>query len=671
MTESHNIMQNNSNNINQFHSIFNEPLPPTPSFRPQMPISSRSTSSPNHNSNSNMFIPSTQTTRNHNQQQQHLYDHNQLATTMPTSSSHINNKPNETYDNREEQFNIDTNGSDNNNTTIVGPSDHYGMHHNFNNSDNNNGNNTKTNPTFYQKNFQQSTLAQQKETKVCVIVDSRTPVILTISQPPSRITLQDLKLALPAIDQPNYKYFFKSNDSEFGIVKEEIQDDDSVLPTYKNRVVAWIVTPGRIGDDLASSKMTNRSVTDTCNLTYSNTSYDDNGASSLMTTDIDTTSYFTETDDDSISCSNYSETTCDTFLSQRRNNNHNNNGRSHYYNNHHHQTSSNAFKSNSKSPVHHNYRASQSSPYRHGANSNNHYNSRNNNIENISTSSSSSTTTTSNSSSASQSDATAVHCLNVHLVLTNENFLGLHIYANAINGVDEGIYVDGVTENSAVALDGRIEPGDKLIQVNDINLEELSNEEAVKVLKEAVIKRGPLKLVVAKFVESNNKNDPLDSIVNGRDAIHPIDTAAWVEAHANAITMPIENQDQANSATSSPSFGSHAQDTDCIRPSSANMTRLNSGLRLNKSTTDIKDIIHHMKLPEIGLDIRDREWLKIHIPKAFLGSNLVNWLERNVYGFNNYGEAKKFASRMLKDGFIRDPLSKKSFSSKSYYIFVI
>lgn len=661
MTESQNIIQNNSNNMNQFHhSMFNEPLPPTPSFRP--PIPSASTSSPSNN-NTNMFIPSSPSTSNHNQQ--HYNHHHQVATNPPNSSYGL--EQNQTFDNRE-QFNgtNDTNGlNNNNNLTIVGPSDHYGMHHNFNTSDNNN----RLNSNMYQKSYQQSTLAQQKETKVCVIVDSRTPVILTIPQPPSKLTLQDLKLALPSIDQPNYKYFFKSNDSEFGIVKEEIQDDDSVLPTYKNRVVAWIVTPGRIGDELASSKMTNRSVTDTCNLTYSNTSYDDNGSSSLLTTDIDTTSYFTETDDDSISCSNYSESTCDTFLSQRRNNG--SNARQHYHN--HHQTSSNALKNNSKSsPIHHNYHPSQSSPYRYCANNNSIHNSRNNNLENISTSSSSTTTsTTSNSSSASHSDATAVHCVNVHLVLTNENFLGLHIDPKAINGVDAGIYVDGVTENSVVALDGRIEPNDKLIQVNDINVEELSNEEAVRVLKEAVIRRGPLKLVVAKFVESNNKNNPVDSIVNGRDAIHPIDTAAWVEAHANAITMPMENQDQANSATSSPSFGSHAQDTDCIRPSSANMTRLNSGLRLNKATNDIKDIIHHMKLPDIGLDIKDREWLKIHIPKAFLGSNLVSWLERNVYGFDNNGEAKKFASRMLKDGYIRDPLSKKSFSSKSYYIFVI
>lgn len=478
-------------------------------------------------------------------------------------------------------------------------------------------------------------ISSHEQSKVCVVVDSRTPVIVKIPVPLSRITLADLKLALPAIDNPNYKYFFKANDSEFGVVKEEIQDDDGRLPTYRDRVVAWIVTPGRIGDELTSKS---KSESGTCNLT--GTSYDD-GSSSLMTTDIESTSYFTETDDDCVSCSNYSESTCNTFVSHQKNR--------HY-------------KNNRKSPVHQyyhdNHYQDNHSPYRY-----NSQRDRNGDLDNLSASSSPT------SSSASQSDATAVRCETVHLVLRNDNFLGLHIYANAVNGVDEGIYVDGVTENSAVAQDGRIEPGDKLIQVNEVNLEELSNEEAVRVLKDAVVRRGALKLVVAKFVETN-KNDAIDGIVNPREAIHPIDTAAWV-AHAQAITIP-NSLDQANSATSSPSFGSNAHDTDCIRPASAGITgRLDSALRLNRSTTDVNDIIQHMKIPEIGLDIKDREWLKIQIPKAFLGSDLVTWLERNVYGFINNRDAKKFASRMLKEGYIRDPISKKSFSSKSYYTFVV
>ena len=42
----------------------------------------------------------------------------------------------------------------------------------------------------------------------------------------------------------------------------------------------------------------------------------------------------------------------------------------------------------------------------------------------------------------------------------------------------------------AVAQDGRIEPGDMILQVNDISFEDMSNDDAVRVLREAVTKPG-------------------------------------------------------------------------------------------------------------------------------------------------------------------------------------
>lgn len=623
-----------SQNSNHFNGIHNEPLPPTPTSR-QMTGALLAPDSPLRYITTSLASPHQSPGGAANGQQPSMFQ-------MPSPTTN-NKSNNHTQQQQHEQ--------------IVGPSDHYGVHHQSMNSLSspsylnggrqnyskiiNSNEANQINPTAtVRAEISSAKPSQPKaslETKVCVIVDSRTPVIIKVPVSPARIKLADLKMALPAINQPNYKYFFKSNDSEFGIVKEEIQEDESHLPTYRNRVVAWIVTPGKGDDELASRFRSETS--DTCNITYSNTSYDD-GSSSILTTDLESTSYFTDTDEDSNSCSNYSRTTCDTFISQRRNNRHRADGRST------------------------NQGATRTSPYRY--NGGHHHNG---NHEEISSSSTSSSSTTTQSSNA-YSDATAVQCVTVHLVLTNENFLGLHIYANAVNGVDEGIYVDDVTENSAVALDGRIEPGDKLIQVNDRNLEELTNDEAVKVLKEAVIRRGPLKLVVAKFMDSN-KNDPIAGL---KEAIHPINTAAWV-AHAQAMTMPSnQTQKQSNSATSSPSFGSNAQDTDCIRPASGSAGRLagfNLGLRLSKDKNDLKDIVMHMKMPTIGLDIRDRQWLKITIPGAFLGSDLVKWLERNVQGFGNEYDARKFAIRMLEEGIIQDPLSSNHFSPKSFYTFVI
>ena len=44
--------------------------------------------------------------------------------------------------------------------------------------------------------------------------------------------------------------------------------------------------------------------------------------------------------------------------------------------------------------------------------------------------------------------------------------------------------------SGAVAQDGRIEPGDMILQVNDVSFENMSNDDAVKILREAVMKPG-------------------------------------------------------------------------------------------------------------------------------------------------------------------------------------
>ena len=47
------------------------------------------------------------------------------------------------------------------------------------------------------------------------------------------------------------------------------------------------------------------------------------------------------------------------------------------------------------------------------------------------------------------------------------------------DGGDCGIYVGSIMKGGAVALDGRIEPGDMILQVNDRSFENMSNDDAV------------------------------------------------------------------------------------------------------------------------------------------------------------------------------------------------
>ena len=47
-------------------------------------------------------------------------------------------------------------------------------------------------------------------------------------------------------------------------------------------------------------------------------------------------------------------------------------------------------------------------------------------------------------------------------------------------------------------LDGRINSGDMILQINEIGLENLCKDYAIKVLNEAVQTPGPIKLIIAK-----------------------------------------------------------------------------------------------------------------------------------------------------------------------------
>ena len=62
-------------------------------------------------------------------------------------------------------------------------------------------------------------------------------------------------------------------------------------------------------------------------------------------------------------------------------------------------------------------------------------------------------------------------------------------------------------------------------------------------------------------------------------------------------------------------------------------------------------------------------WLKIKIPSAFLGSDVVDWLYEKVDGFDDRREARKFACQLLKSGLVKHTVNKTTFSEQCYYAF--
>ncbi|XP_072049324.1 dixin-like isoform X2 [Amphiura filiformis] len=65
-----------------------------------------------------------------------------------------------------------------------------------------------------------------------------TPFMTSIPKRLGEVTLRDFKLLFDR--DGNYRYHFKALDPEFGTVKEEVIDDDDILPGWEGKIVGWI-----------------------------------------------------------------------------------------------------------------------------------------------------------------------------------------------------------------------------------------------------------------------------------------------------------------------------------------------------------------------------------------------------------------------------------------------
>ncbi|XP_068137401.1 segment polarity protein dishevelled homolog DVL-3 isoform X1 [Hyperolius riggenbachi] len=491
------------------------------------------------------------------------------------------------------------------------------------------------------------------ETKVIYHLDEQeTPYLVKLPVPSERVTLADFKGVL---NKPNYKFFFKSMDDDFGVVKEEISDDNAKLPCFNGRVVCWLVSAdgsqsdagsvcadnqsdlpppiertGGIGDSRPPSfhpntrgsqeNLDNDTETDSVvsaqrerprrkevsehapriNGTSKMGRRRDTGgyesSSTLMSSELDTTSFIDSDEDDSTSrFSNSTEQSSASRLMRRHKRR----------------------RRKTKTP-----RIERSSSF------------------------------------SSITDSTmSLNIITVTLNMEKYNFLGISIVGQSNERGDGGIYIGSIMKGGAVAADGRIEPGDMLLQVNEINFENMSNDDAVRVLREIVHKPGPITLTVAKCWDPS----PRGCFTLPRsEPIRPIDPAAWV-SHTAAMTGTY------------PAYG--------MSPSMSTITSTSSSITSSIPETerfddfhlsihsDMVTIVKAMSSPESGLEVRDRMWLKITIPNAFIGSDVVDWLYNHVEGFTDRREARKYASNLLKAGYIRHTVNKITFSEQCYYIF--
>ncbi|XP_030638367.1 dixin-A [Chanos chanos] len=82
-------------------------------------------------------------------------------------------------------------------------------------------------------------LNSSASTKVLYFTDrSLTPFMINIPKRLGEVTLRDFKAAMDR--EGNFRYHFKALDPEFGTVKEEVLQDDAVVPGWEGKIVAWV-----------------------------------------------------------------------------------------------------------------------------------------------------------------------------------------------------------------------------------------------------------------------------------------------------------------------------------------------------------------------------------------------------------------------------------------------
>uniref|UniRef100_A0A8C6T4P2 Dishevelled segment polarity protein 3a n=1 Tax=Neogobius melanostomus TaxID=47308 RepID=A0A8C6T4P2_9GOBI len=478
------------------------------------------------------------------------------------------------------------------------------------------------------------------ETKIIYHLDDQeTPYLVKVSVPADRVTLADFKNVLK---KPNYKFYFKSMDDDFGVVKEEISDDNAKLPCFNGRVVSWLVSGDGAHTDAGS-------VADSSE-----------GAPPLERTggigDSRPPSYHGKAVSGRDSLDN--DTEAASVVSQRREKE-----RQRRKHTSEHGGKQNGYSSRVMARGGPEY-DSCSSYMSSELESTSCFDSE----DDDATSRFSSSTEQSSSRlmrrhrrrrrkpKASNMDRVRSFYFNLLLfwitfVSTEKyNFLGISIVGQSNERGDGGIYIGSIMKGGAVAADGRIEPGDMLLQVNDINFENMSNDDAVRVLRDIVHKPGPITLTVAKCWDPN----PRSCFALPRsEPIRPIDPAAWV-SHTAAMTGVY------------PPYG--------MSPSMSTVTSTSSSISSSIPETERFDDFHlsihsdmatvakAMACPESGLEVRDRMWLKITIANSL-------FLYGKYKGFSDRREARKYASNLLKAGYIRHTVNKITFSEQCYYIF--
>uniref|UniRef100_A0A6G1S9N6 Segment polarity protein dishevelled DVL-2 n=1 Tax=Aceria tosichella TaxID=561515 RepID=A0A6G1S9N6_9ACAR len=438
----------------------------------------------------------------------------------------------------------------------------------------------------------------QNETKLCIIIDSKEPLLMKVPVEPGRLTLEQFKNFV-GLNDSHYKFYFKSHDSEFGMVKEELVDDDSILPVEDGKIVVWVISNDSVQYSLFDPNDKQES------------------GEQLKPDDID------------------------------------------------------GYQSN------YGYSRQQVSYSPIGRNR-----------------------------GLSAYDCVGTSRTNrvvANLYLDSHSTLGLTVLCpgDELNYTG-GIFIDKIQPNSVAWRDGCIKSGDRIVEINGFDLRSLKVGEAINIFREFINRKGAINIVLdraddeasrvfdhKKAHEFTGMSKTLQSKSSGFDpatelpapvidseplptpkikrALPKINNFRGTHSLPRSITpRSWYTTSNIDNLTSSSELHHPLDSRSVYEPTTPNSLRKIS-IALHCGKDNIYTIYEALKNDAASLDIRDRDWLKVVVKDAFLGSTLIKWLSRNVYGFCNRSEVKRFANQMLSLELIKSPVSNSSFSEKCYY----
>lgn len=274
----------------------------------------------------------------------------------------------------------------------------------------------------------------------------------------------------------------------------------------------------------------------------------------------------------------------------------------------------------------------------------------------------------------------------VTLNLSDGRPLGITIvgHSSGQRGGDCGIFVGCVKRGGAAAADGRIEPGDLILEVNGIDLEGLTNERALTILRGELARGGTVQILVAKYWDMENQDDCQREPIY--EPVGSVRSSVAGTRHGSLEWMPrpgplkVIPEDHSRARMFREASGASASESDhapsgrfaslppvarnpvgclqqqCVVPPASSLPSL-----IDRPSSMHYVSRSHSASRNEPADHRSEsaEWHRGgHKPsqpaadEPFLGADLVSWIRSQVAGLSSLSDATAYADDLLQAGYI-------------------